>query len=67
LSNLAGYKVYWGTSPGNYSSSVTLANPGLASYVVGQLTPAQWHFVVTAYSATGVESGYSNAVSKTIR
>ena len=67
LNNLAGYKVYWGTSQGNYSNSVTIANPGLATYVVSQLTPAQWHFAVTAYSATGFESGYSNSVSKTIQ
>jgi hypothetical protein len=66
LNNLAGYKVYWGTSQGNYPNSVTIANPGLATYVVSQLTPARWYFVVTAYSATGTESGYSNAVSKTI-
>jgi hypothetical protein len=67
LNDLAGYKVYWGTSQGDYSNSVTLANPGLATYVVGQLTPARWYFVVTAYSATGLESGHSNAFSKTIQ
>jgi len=67
LSDLAGYKVYWGTSQDNYSNSVTLANPGLASYVVNELTPARWYFVVTAYSATGFESGHSNAFSKTIQ
>jgi hypothetical protein len=31
------------------------------------LTPARWYFVVTAYSSTGMESGHSNAVSKTIQ
>jgi hypothetical protein len=67
LNNLAGYRVYWGTSQGSYSSSVTIANPGLATYVVNQLTPARWYFVVTAYSATGTESGYSNAVSKQVQ
>ena len=67
LNDLAGYKVYWGTTQGNYSNSVTLANPGLASYVVNELTPARWYFVVTAYSATGFESSHSNAFSKTIR
>jgi hypothetical protein len=67
LNDLAGYKVYWGTSQGNYPNSVTVANPGLATYVVNQLTPAQWYFVVTAYSSTGFESGYSNVVSKRIQ
>ena len=66
LNDLAGYKVYWGTSQGSYSNSVTIANPGLATYVVDQLTPAQWYFVVTAYSSTGAESGFSNEASKRV-
>ena len=67
LSDLAGYKVYWGTSQDDYSNTVTIANPGLATYVVNELTPARWYFAVTAYSATGLESGYSNTFSKTIQ
>ena len=67
LTNLAGYKVYWGTSQDKLSNSVTIPNPGLATYVVNHLTPAQWYFVVTAYSSTGMESGYSNTVAKTIQ
>jgi len=67
LNNLAGYKIYWSTSASSYANSVTVANPGIATYVVSQLTPATWYFVVTAYSATGVESGFSNAASKTIQ
>jgi len=67
LNNLAGYRVYWGTSPTSLSNSVTVPNAGLATYVVGQLTPAQWHFAVTAYTSTGYESGYSNVASRTVQ
>jgi hypothetical protein len=67
LSNLAGYKVYWGTAQGSYSNSVTVSNPGLASYVVDQLTPATWYFTVTALNAAGLESAFSNVATKTIR
>ena len=67
LNDLAGYRVYWGTSPTSLSNSVTVANPGLATYVVGQLTPAVWHFAVTAYTTTGYESSYSNVASKTVQ
>jgi len=66
LTNLAGFKVYWGTAPGNYTSSVTIMNPGLATYVVGSLTPNTYHFVVTAINSSGTESSFSNPVSKTI-
>lgn len=67
LNDLAGYKVYWGTQQGNYANSVTIANPGIATYVVSQLTPARWYFAVTAYSSSGVESGHSNVASKTVQ
>jgi hypothetical protein len=67
LTNLAGYRIYWGTAPGNYTSSVTLTNPGLSSYVVSSLAPGTYYFVVTARNSTGVESVLSNMASKTIR
>ena len=67
LTNLAGYRIYWGLTPGSYSNSVTVNNPGLASYVVDTLTPSQWYFAVTALSATGAESPYSNIASKLIQ
>ena len=66
VTNLAGYRVYWGTSQGSYPNSVTLSNPGLASYVIDQLTPARWYFVVTAYTSNGVESNASNVASKQV-
>ena len=66
LTDLAGYKIYWGTSPGNYTNSATLSNPGLSSYVVEQLTPATWYFVATAVNGQGVESAFSGVASKTI-
>ena len=62
---LTGYRVYWGSSQGSYANSVTVNTPGIASYVVTQLTPGTWYFVVTALSATG-ESAYSNEAQKTI-
>jgi hypothetical protein len=66
LTNLSGYKVYWGTSAGNYSSSVTIMSPGIATYTVENLTPNTYHFAVTAISTTGAESVFSNSGSKTI-
>lgn len=66
LTDLAGYRIYFGTSSGYYPNSMTVNNPGLASYVVDQLTPATWHFVVTALNSTGVESPFSNAASKSV-
>lgn len=66
LNNLAGYKVHWGTSQGNYTNSVTINTPGVSSYVVEQLTPATWYFAVTALNSTGAESDYSNIATKQV-
>jgi len=67
LTNLAGYKVYWGPSQGNYPNSTTLANPGLTTYVIDNLAPGTWYFVATAYNAAGTESSFSGVASKTIQ
>jgi hypothetical protein len=66
LNNLASYRVYFGTSPGNYPNSINVNNPGLATFVVDQLTPATWHFVVTAVNSTGAESERSNEATKRV-
>jgi len=66
LTNLAGYTVYYGTSPNDLSKSVKVSNPGLATYSVTGLTSGTWYFAVTSYSSDGVESGRTNTVSTTI-
>ena len=67
LTDLAGYKVYWGTAPNDFSSSITISNPGISTYVIENLTPATWYFVATAVDSKGLESGFSNVASKVIR
>jgi hypothetical protein len=66
LTNLAGYKVYWGPAQGNFPNSVALNNAGLTSYVVQNLVPGTYYFVVTALNSSGAESVFSNTASKTI-
>ena len=66
LQNLAGYRIYWGTSQSSLSNSITVNNSGLSSFVVEQLSPATWYFAVSALNAQGVESSRSNVASKTI-
>jgi hypothetical protein len=66
LTNLAGFRVRWGQSSGNYSSSQTIMNPGLTTYVIENLANGTHYFVVTAINSTDMESDYSNEASKTI-
>jgi len=66
LTDLAGYRVYWGQSPSSLNNSMPLNNAGITTYVVEELTPATWYFSVTALDADDLESSFSNVASKTI-
>jgi hypothetical protein len=67
LTNLAGYRIYYGTSSSAMTQRIQVANPGIASYVVSNLSPATWYFTVRAYSSTGAESIASNTATKVVR
>ena len=65
LTDLAGYKIYWGTTPANYTNSVTI-DGGLTTYVVEYLAPGTYEFVATSFNTAGVESVYSNPATKVV-
>lgn len=67
LSQLAGYRVYWGQESRNYTESVEIDNPGVTTYVVENLGPGTYYFATTAITTTGAESDYSNEASKTVQ
>lgn len=66
LLSLSGYRIRYGTSAGSYPNLINIPNGGVTSAVVGNLPPATYFFVVSAYDSAGVESEYSPAVSKII-
>jgi len=66
LADLAGYKIYYGVSQGNYPNQIRVDNPGLTSYVVDNLSPDTYFFVSTAFNNNGVESSFSNVAIKTV-
>jgi hypothetical protein len=67
LTDLAGYRIKWGTSQGSYPNSATINNPGITTYMVENLAPNTYYFVATAFDTSGNESGNSNAASKTVQ
>jgi hypothetical protein len=66
LTNLAGYKVHYGTSPGNLTQVDKLTNPGLTSFVVENLPAGTWYFAISSYSTNGTESSNSGVVSTAV-
>ena len=67
LTDLAGYKLYWGTTPGTYPSSVTIDNPTVTTYLVESLVPDTYVFVATSFNTSGVESRYSGTATKVVQ
>ncbi|MCP4075117.1 MAG: hypothetical protein GY744_02905 [Gammaproteobacteria bacterium] len=66
LNDLAGYKIYYGTAPGNYTDSVSIDNPGLSSYLIEGLPLATWYFAMTSINVSNIESQLSGEVTKVI-
>jgi hypothetical protein len=66
LTNLTGYDIHYGTASGDYTQTVSVANPGIATYVVDNLTPGTYYFSVTAVNSQGAESPLSSEVAATV-
>jgi len=66
LTDLAGYRIYYGETQGQYPNKVVIDAPGIASYVVENLLPKTYYVVATSVNASGVESAYSNVAVKTV-
>lgn len=66
LTDLEGFTVYWGTSPGVYTTSYQITDPDATTHLVEDLSPGDWYFTSTAYNSMGVESEYANEATKTI-
>jgi hypothetical protein len=67
LVTVAGFRVFYGTAPGNYSRNLSIASPAVTSVVLEGLESGYtWYFAVTAIGGSGAESAYSREVSKTL-
>ena len=63
--NLAGYRVYVGVASGVYGAPTDVGK--VTTWTVPNLTAGvTYYFAVTAYNTAGMESSYSNEVSKLI-
>ena len=66
LTNLAGYKVRYGSSASALNAMVDIANPATTTVTVQGLAAGTWYFTLSAYTNTGIESDHTSPVSKTI-
>jgi predicted small lipoprotein YifL len=67
LMDLAGYKIYYGTSPDLLTNIISISNSGLTSFVIENLSSGKtYYFSITAINSKSVESNLSNITSKYI-
>jgi hypothetical protein len=67
LMNLAGMRVYYGTSPSSLTQQIQLASTAPTTYTVSNLASGTWYFGATAYTTTGAESPMSAVSSLTLQ
>ena len=65
LTDLTGYRVYYGQVPYNWSARVSLG-PAASSADIRDLSAGTWFFAVTTVNSGGVESAPSTVVSTMI-
>lgn len=67
LSDLSGYKIYYGRAPGQYDKVVDLSDPTATSFRIENLAKGTWYFAMKAVNNKGEESALSGEVYKTIK
>ena len=66
LTDLGGYRIYYGTSADNLSQTIQLSGVGMQTYAIDNLGVGTWFFAVRAVTTSGMESALSDVVTKTI-
>jgi len=67
LSELQGYRIYYGTDPDSLELLIDLSDPTVVEYLVEDLAEGTHYFAVSVYDVAGNESERSAVRSKTIQ
>jgi hypothetical protein len=65
LTNLAGVRIYYGSSASNLSQMVQLTT-AQTSYTIPNLATGTWYFGGVAYTTAGTQSAMSSVVSANV-
>ena len=67
LTNLGGFRIYYGTNPAQLTSTIALSNPGLLIYMIeGLPVGTTYYFAIRAVTSSGIEGTESAVVSTLI-
>lgn len=66
LTDLAGYKVYYGNAAYTLDHVVDVRGANVSKAEIQDLEPGTWYFAIASYNSAGVESARSGVVSTTL-
>jgi len=66
ITDLAGYKIHYGTTSQDYTKVVAVSNPSISRYVLDSLASGTYFFAIAAYNSKGIESTLSGEISATL-
>jgi hypothetical protein len=66
MAEIAGYRVYYGTSQGDYTDQVEVADSTTMQVTLSDMATGTYYFVVTAVDMDGRESNFSQEISQSI-
>jgi len=66
LADLAGFRIYYGTTSGSYSKSITINSAYTTNYTISNLSAGTYYMIVKAFDTSNNESAASSQLSKTI-
>jgi hypothetical protein len=66
MTELQGYRIYYGTSADDLSMLVDLNDNSITDYSINDLPSGSYVFCVTAYDLDGQESSMSNLINKDV-
>lgn len=64
LAEIDGYRVYYGSTQGNYPDSVDVSDGTATSATISNIPVGEYYIVMTTYDSDGRESSQSGVVSK---
>jgi len=67
LTDLAGYRIYYGTASGSYSQVISINGASTTSYTIENLPAGSYYLVLKAVDASSNESAATAELSKTIQ
>ena len=66
ITDLAGYKIHYGTASQDYTQVVSITNPSLSRYVLDSLASGTYYFAISSYNSQGLESPLSGEITATL-